>query len=349
MNKPSLFVGTYTRNTQSEGIYIFDENFNLISVNGGIENPSFLALSPNKKVLYGVNEISDFEGKNSGALSAFLVGTGGDLRLLNQVASLGSDPCHLALASSGKFILVSNYSGGSLVSISVGEDGSLGECMSKVQHSGRSIDKHRQESAHVHSATLVKDNSRCYVADLGLDQILTYPIEADGQLLVSKMESVNASAGAGPRHMVFDGKEERMYLINELDNTIALFLIDKESNRFSRARSFSTLPSDFSGNSYCADIHLSRDGNYLYGSNRGHDSIAVFRVGEKDDLELLEIVHTGGKHPRNFVLSPDESQLVVANKDSDSIVVFNRNQETGRLEDSGILLQVPSPVFLQFY
>lgn len=347
-----MFVGTYTRNTASEGIYAFEveenfQRFELRTVNAEPDNPSWLMSHPVVPCLYCVNEIGDYEGQASGAVSAFSRDDSGGLNLINRQASLGADPCHLAISPAGNFLLASNYSGGNLASFPIQDDGSLGDFTSLVQHVGKSVDPVRQTRAHVHSATLTRSAEFCYVADLGMDELVRYPLGAGGQVLTAGRRSNRVKPGAGPRHFCFDGNDRYGYLINELDNTIISFERG-EDGALIELETVSALPGDYNDASYCADLHLSPDGRFLYGSNRGHDSIVVLKTGADGRMKPLQYQSTGGMHPRSFCLSPDGEFVLVANRDSDNIVVFDRDAKTGRLAETGTVIEVPAPSSILF-
>ncbi|MBD3649231.1 MAG: lactonase family protein [Pseudomonadales bacterium] len=347
-----MFVGTYTRNTASEGIYAFDVNDDfsragLLHVNRDIDNPSWLLAHPSTGHLYSVNETGDHGGQSSGAVSAFARDDGGKLSLLGQQASLGADPCHLAIDPGGEFLLVSNYSGGNLGTFPIGDDGVLGEFTSLVQHAGRGVDPVRQTRAHVHSATLTRTADMCYVCDLGTDEVVSYPLAARGRVLTEGRRAHRVKPGAGPRHFCFDAGDRYGYLINELDNTIISFE-RAEDGSLIELETVSALPGDYDDASYCAHIHLSSDGRFLYGSNRVHDSMVVIETGKDGQMTPRQFQPTGGSHPRHFCVSPDERFLLVANRDSDNIVVFSRDAGTGRLTETGAVIEVPAPSCILF-
>jgi len=356
-----LLVGTYTRDTASEGIYAFNWASGTLTqslCNTGIDNPSFVIKHPTRNVIYCVNEIRDDDGEKrpagrqsetggSGGASAYALGTGGALHLINRTSSLGLDPCHLESNDSGSLLLVSNYSSGSLAAFSLGPQGEIGDLCSFIQHSGKSVDPMRQKGPHVHSTKMGKKDAFVYVADLGLDQLIRYAISASGQIDVGARKNARLKSGAGPRHFCFDAAFESCYLINELDNTVVAFALDDRQLLVELA-TYSALPADYGDASYCAEIQLSRDGRFLYGANRGHDSIVVFKVLGNGELKLQQFIDSGGRHPRHFSMTPDGDHLIVANRDSDNLVVFQRDRETGLLTNTGIVASVPAPVCLLF-
>lgn len=347
-----LFVGTYTRDTESEGVYAYEvdediKDIHELCINRDIDNPSWLVAWPESKTLFSVNEVRDFQGDNAGAVSSFRYDNSGQLALASQQSSLGADPCHLALGPDGSYLLASNYSGGSLVSYSVHEDGELGVFNSLVQHAGKSVDPMRQKGPHVHSVTLDHQGNMAYVADLGTDEVVTYPLNGHGQVRTQARRSIRVKPGAGPRHFCFDSGDRYGYLLNELDNTIVSFARDSHG-RLIELETISSLPDGFTDASYAAHIQLSPDGRFLYTSNRGHDSIAVYRLEGDGAMKLIQHQDSGGAHPRHFSLTPDGEHLFVANKASDNIVVFARNSETGLLEETGTTINVPAPACILF-
>jgi 6-phosphogluconolactonase len=346
-----MLVGTYTRGTDSLGIYGFEVDtsplsFNAIAVNEGIDNPSYVMKHPDLPVIFSVNEVRDFGGEG-GAISAFSLSEDGKLTLINQVPSLGSDPCHLELAQEGRLLLVSNYTSGTLASIPLGDTGELGSFNNFIQHTGHSVDPMRQKSAHVHSIRAGPNDKYIYVADLGLDQILRYSLDSTGHVNASERSMTRMRPGAGPRHFCFDADFEHCYVINELDNTIVSFAVNNDGV-FVELAIVSALPAGYQDASYCGEIQLSDDGRFLYGSNRGHDSMVVFEVLGNGTLQWVQHIESGGMHPRHFKITPDGSHLIVANRDSSNLVVFERDTFTGKLSRAGIELIVPAPVCILY-
>lgn len=347
-----MFVGTYTRKTESEGVYAFEvddgvEQIRALTVNPGIDNPSWIVANSSRHCLFAVNEIRDYQGGNTGAVNSFTYDDQGRLTFVSRQSSMGADPCHLAQGPEGAYLLVSNYSGGNLASFPVDDSGAIGVFNSFVQHAGHSVDPMRQKGPHVHSVTLDQRGEMAYVADLGTDQVVSYPVDRHGQVQTNARKSIRVKPGAGPRHFCFDADDRYGYLINELDNTIVSFERD-EGGTLTELETVSALPDDFTDPSYCADIHLSPDGHFLYASNRGHDSIAVYRLEADGVMKLIQHQSTGGAHPRHFSLSPDGSRLFAANRDSDNIVVLARDSETGLLTETGTKIDVPAPSCVLF-
>jgi 6-phosphogluconolactonase len=349
-----LYVGTYSRRG-SEGIYLYrfdlqTGGLHLVSTAGEAENPSFLAIDPRGRYLYAVNEVAEFRGQRSGAVSAFAIEAGsGGLTFLNHQPSGGPGPCHLTVDRTGRFVLVANYSGGSASILPIGDGGALGEPLQVIQHYGSSVHPRRQEGPHAHSVTLDPQNRYAFVADLGMDKIMIYRFDATrGTLEPGEPPWVTTEPGAGPRHFAFHPSGEYAYVINELDSTLTAFTYDGGGTLRS-TQTVSTLPQRFEDTSYCADVHVSPSGRFVYGSNRGHDSIAIFQVDEgTGKLKALEHEPTQGENPRNFVIAPSGNFVLVANQDGDNVVVFRVDQETGSLSPMGQSVQVPAPVCLTF-
>ncbi|MDQ6651889.1 MAG: lactonase family protein [Acidobacteriota bacterium] len=350
----NLYVGTYTSG-KSEGIYIYRMNLDtgeLKRLNTmKAVNPSFLAINGNKRHLYAVNEVRQFAGKSSGAVSAFSIdSTTGNLNFLNQQPSLGADPCHVIVDRTGRFVLVANYTGGNVSVFPVRRDGSLDPATDVVQHHGSSVNKEHQEGPHAHC--LILDHANCYAfaADLGLDKVLIYRFDARaGKLTPGKEPWVELKPGAGPRHFTFHPNGRHAYVIKELDSTLTGFSYDAANGILHSMQTVSTLPTDFSGHNDCADLHISPSGKFLYGSNRGHNSIVVFTISASSgELTYLEHASTQGKTPRNFAIDPTGRFLLVANQQSDTIVTLRIDSVTGRLTPTDRAADVPAPVCLKF-
>ncbi len=355
-----LYVGTYTRSlphvqAKSEGIYLLKLDatsgaLSHVSKTTGVDNPSYLTLHPSGNYLYAVNEVDDFGGKSSGAVSAFAVAADGGLTFLNKEPTGGAAPCHLSVDSTGRYVLTANYTGGSVSVHPIGSDGSLGEMSDFVQHSGSSVNPQRQKEPHAHSFTIAADNRFAYAADLGLDKVLIYELNADqGKLTPAAQTAVDVHAGAGPRHFDFHPNGKYAYVINELDSTMTAFAYDAATGGLTDLQSISTLPLMFDGRSHCADVHVHPSGKFVYGSNRGHDSIAIFAVDQSTGL-LSVVGHesTQGQVPRGFAIDPTGTFLLAANQNTDTVVVFRIDQESGSLTPTGHSLDVPTPVCVKF-
>lgn len=349
----TLYVGTYTSG-KSEGIYVYRMN----SVSGELVhfnsfksiNPSFLTIDKNERYLYAVNEVSEFEGKPGGAVSAFAIDPAtGNLKFLNQQPSLGADPCYLTVDRKSKNLLVANYTGGSVAVLPIQDDGRLRPGIDLKQHAGSSV-KEQQKGPHAHCIVLDHSNDYALAADLGVDKVMIYEFESKtGKLSPGKQPWAQLKPGAGPRHLSIHPNDEYVYVINELDSTVTVLRYDEDKGTLSEIESVSTLPRDFSGTSYCADVHVSPNGKFLYGSNRGHDSIVVFTIdGDNGRLSQLEHVPTGGKWPRNFTIDPKGEFLLVANQRTDNVVTFRIDPKTGSLKPTGKSVEIPAPVCLKF-
>lgn len=357
-----IFVGTYTRTLphvqgKSEGIYLLAMDptsgaLSVVSKTVGVENPSYLTFHPNRKYLYAANEVGDFGGKASGAVSAFAIDSvTGALTFLNQVPTDGAAPCHLSVDATGRYLSTANYSGGSVCVHPIAPDGSLGKMSDFIQHVGTSVNSQRQNEPHAHSFTLSADNRFAYVADLGMDKIMIYAFDAErGKLTPAAQPWVRVPPGSGPRHFDFHPTRPYAYVINEIGSTITTFAYEASSGRLTELQSVSTLPAGFEGRSHCADIHVHPTGKFVYGSNRGHDSIAAFAIDPSSGL-LTAVGHeaTGGKIPRNFAIDPTGNFLLAANQNTDTVVVFQIEQTTGKLSATGQSLAVPTPVCLKFW
>ncbi len=350
-----VYIGTYTVQ-KSKGVYAyrFDAATGQSTSLGMVAettNPSFLAVHPSRRFLYTANEIANYQGRNSGAVSAFAIDRAtGKLTFLNQVSSRGADPCYVALDKTEKYVLVANYSGGSVAVFPVLEDGRLGEASAFVQHAGSSVNRERQEGPHAHSINLSSDNRFAVAADLGLDQLLVYRFDpTKGSLAPNKPAFAKVNPGAGPRHFAFHPSGRFAYVINEMQSSVSAFSYDAAGGVLRELQTISTLPKDFVGSNDAAEVQVHPAGKFLYGSNRGYDSIAVFAIDSgKGTLTPVAYVPTQGKTPRNFGIDPTGSYLFAANQDSDNIVVFRINPKTGRLTPTGQVLEVPSPVCVKF-
>lgn len=345
----TLYVGTYTTG-KSEGIYVY----RMDPATGALTrfsstmsvNPSFLTIDNSKRYLYAVNEVGEYAGKPGGAVSAFAIDRAtGKLRLLNEQATNGADPCYLSIDNRKKTLLVANYTGGSVTVLPVRTDGTLGMATEVKQHEG-SGPKEQQKGPHAHCVILDRAERHALVADLGIDKVMVYRFDR-GKLSLEKQPFAELAAGAGPRHLTLHPSGKYLFVICELDSTMSSFKYNELNGTLTPIETVSTLPSDFTGTSYCADVHIS--GRFLYGSNRGHNSIVVFEIdSDTGKLKLVEHVSTEGNWPRNFTIDPSGKFLLVANQRSDNVVVFNIDESTGRLTPTGHNEQIPSPVCLKF-
>ena len=351
VDKFLVYVGTYT-GSGSKGIYLCQ----LDTANGALtslglaaetENPSFLALHPARTFLYAVNETGNFGGKPTGAVSAFAIGPAtGKLTLLNQQSSEGTDPCHLVVDQAGKHVLVANYTSGSVAALAIREDGRLGAHTAAIQHQGSSVNPNRQQGPHGHSINLDAANRFAFAADLGLDKVLVYRFDpVKGSLTPNDPPAASVAPGAGPRHFAFHPNGRFAYVINEILSTVTAFRYDAERGILTEIQTVATLPADFKGTSSTAEVQVHPSGKFLYGSNRGHDSLAIFTI-DADTGRLTPAGHqpTGGKTPRNFGIDPTGNWVLAANQSSNNIAVFRVDLQTGALKPTGTALEVPVPV-----
>ena len=353
--KVGVFVGTYT-GSGSEGIYRFafdtaSGEMSAPELVGKTSNPSFLALHPSKPFLYAVSEVDSFEGKPGGAVAAYqIVGEKGKLSHLNSQSTKGSGPCHVIVDKEGKNIIVANYGGGSVAVLPILPEGKLSPASAFVQHKGTGGDPSRQGGPHAHSSTLDPANAYAFVADLGLDKILVYKFDpAAGTITPNKPAFARTAPASGPRHFDFHPTGKYAYAIDELDSTVTSWNYDDEHGNLLPLQTISTLPKGVTKTNYPADIPVHPSGKFLYGSNRGHDSIAVYTIAPlTGKLTFVEAEHQGIKNPRNFAIDPTGEFLLVANQDADNIVVFKIDLENGSLEPTGASIKVAKPVCLKF-
>ena len=353
-----LYVGTYTGDgNSSKGIYAyrFDAatgESTPLGLAAETTNPSFVALAPNGRFLYAVNEVESYPGSHGGGVSAFSVDRPtGRLTFLNEVGSRGADPCYIIVDKSGKHVLVANYVGDSVAVFPVLEDGKLGEASDFIaRRTGHGGNPQRQEAPHAHSIDLSPDNHFAFVDDLGLDELFVYKFDsAEGTLTPSDPPIVKFDAGAGPRHLVFHPSGKFAYVIAELSSKVTVFSFDQNRGVLLGRQTISTLPKDFSGGSDAAEIRIAPSGKFLYASNRRHDSITVFAIdSQRGTLMQIDNTPTQGKIPRSFDIDPSGNFLLVANQKSDNIVIFRIDQQTGRLTPTGQTLKVGSPVCVKF-
>ncbi len=310
----------------------------------GAENPFFLALSPDRKYLYATHA-KQFGGPENEQVAAYaVVGRDGELRLLNRQSAGGSAACYLDVDKTGKALLVANYASGSVAALPVRADGSLGGSASLVRHRGSSVNPQRQKEPHAHCVVVSPDNRFAFAADLGTDQVLGYRLDpAAARLTPNDPPFARSPAGAGPRHLAFHPGGKRVYAINELGNSVTVFDYDADSGTLSEKQTVSTLPDDFRGTSYCADVKITPDGRHLYGTNRGHDSIAAYRIAEDGRLTRIAVEPSLGKGPQNLAITPDGRWLLCANMPGNNVAVFRIDPETGRLTPAGAPVEQPSP------
>jgi len=355
-----LFVGTYTEK-ESKGIYAYrfdsaSSELTPLGLAAETTNPSFLAVDPSHRFLYAVNEIQKYKEASSGVVSAFAIDSQkgdrqtGKLQLLNAVASRGADPCYIAFDKTGKYALVANYTGGSVAVFPVQADGHIGESSAFVQHAGSSVNRERQEGPHAHWIETTPDNRFAIAVDLGLDELLIYRFDSkNGSLTPNHPPYAKLDPGAGPRHLAFHPNGKFVYVVNELQSSITAFAYDASHGQLRKLKTVSTLPKNFSGSNDTAEIQVHPSGKFLFASNRGHDTIALFSIDSKTGaLTLADHFPTQGKTPRNFEIDPTGKFLFVANQNTNNIVVFRIDPNNGRLTATKQTLDVPSPVCLKF-
>jgi len=349
-----VYVGTYTesQNGKGEGIYAFDLDeasgaFSPTGTTTGVDNPAWLVTNADHSVLYAA-----LEGAAGQVAALRIDPESGDLAEINRVSSEGASPCYISLSRDGSTLFVANYTSGSIAALPVGTDGGLHPASDSIQREGSSVDPDRQQGPHAHMILPSPDGAYVLVTDLGTDEITSYQFDAeDGLFVRSDGPPIVASltAGSGPRHFAFSPDGGKVYVINELGSTLAVFDFDDASGSLRPLQTISTLPVDFTGQNYPAQVLVSPDGRFVYGSNRLHDSIAVWKIDEATGIvATMGNVSTQGNFPRNFALDPSGRWLVVANQNSDSLVTFSRDPESGALSQQGALLPVPSPVCILF-
>ncbi len=343
-----LYVGTYTGKT-SKGIYKirFDDATGKLGepeLAAEMGNPSFLAIDPVRRVLVAVGEVD--RPKLGGGVRSFKIGDGGKLTPVSEQPTQGGAPCHVSIHPSGRVVLVANYSGGSVASFPLDPDGKLGPIASFIQHEGTGPNKARQEKAHAHSINIDPSGQYALAADLGTDRVYVYKIDTATAKLTPAGEA-KIAPGSGPRHLCFDPDGKTVRVINELKNTITSLQWDAATGKLKDFDTASTLPRDFQGESYTAEVVPHPTGKFVYGSNRRHDSIAALSVGESGKLKLEGLAKQGVKEPRNFIVDPTGKWLLVGSQNGDSIVVFPIDRATGIPGPQGTVTPVPMPVCLR--
>jgi 6-phosphogluconolactonase len=349
------YIGTYTTGN-SKGIYAYwmdskSGKMTPIGLVGETQNPSFLAIHQNRQYLYAVNEVDEFGGQKTGAVSAFRIDpASAKLTLLNTVQSKGTAPCHISVDKTGKNVLIANYGSGSVAVLPIDSDGKLKEASSFIQHTGSSVNPKRQEGPHGHSINLSTDNRFAVAADLGLDQLLVYKFDsAAGKLTANDPPFIKMAPGSGPRHFAFHPSGRYGYAINELLSTATAMSWDGKKGEFKELQTLTTIPPDFKGNNSTAEVQVHPTGRFLYGSNRGHDSIAVFTIDpNKGTLTYVENTPTQGNTPRNFGIDATGNFLIAGNQRTNNMVVFRIDQKSGKLTPTGQTLEAPSPVCIRF-
>jgi 6-phosphogluconolactonase len=349
MSELLFYVGSYA-SKDDEGISLCrldGESGRMEKIAGvsGVENPSFLAVNRSRTRLYAACETTD---DRPGSVASFAIDPfKGGFTQLNEQSTLGAAPCHVALDGRERFLVAVNYNGGNVCLFPVAQDGALGAMSDNVRHEGRGPRSDRQEKAHPHSSIIDPANGTVIVADLGTDKLAAYRLDSNAGRLVASGETAAAPA-SGPRHMALHPNGRLLYVVGELNGTVSVYRYGRDSATLDLLQTIGTIPAGFDGSNTCADIHVSADGRFLYASNRGHDSIAVYRADDEGRLELIQHISSGGRTPRNFALSPDGRYLLAANQDSDSIALYSVNGASGRLVAAGQSLTIGRPVCIKF-
>jgi 6-phosphogluconolactonase len=356
-----VFAGTYTGRLghvdgQAEGIYTFRMNssnggLTQVSVTTGIANPSFVALDPQHRYLYAASEVKEFNEQAGGGVYAYEVNRHtGALTLLNTQPARGTDPCHLSVDATGRWVLVANYSSGSVIMFPIQADGSLGAASDFKQHEGSSVNPRRQQGPHAHSFVIAPDNRYAFAPDLGMDKVMIYRLDLDnGKLIAGDQPWVQTEPGGGPRHFDIHRNRKFAYCNLEIGNKVVVFAYDEAKGRLEQIQTIPTLPAGFTAPSHTADLHVHSSGKYLYCSNRGHDSIAMYSIDQNTGmLTFLGCESTQGKVPRNFAIDPTGSLLLAANQNSSTVAAYHIDQETGKLTPTGEISSAPTPVCLKF-
>ena len=362
-----VFVGTYSEpilfgtgqvlQGKGKGIYAFRFNaakgaLELAAITEGVRNSSYLAFDPARKFLYCVNEFKEYEGKASGAVSAFRIDPAtGKLTYLNTKASHGTDPCHLIVDKTSRNVLIANFASGSVCVLPIDKDGSLKEASCVIQHTGSSVDPRRQAGPHAHAVEIDAANRYVFVPELGGDCVMIYEFDAEkGNLTANKNQpTVKVAPGAGPRQLVMHPNGKFAYLINELNSTMTAYGYDAAKGTLTELQTLPTLPKDFSGHSSCAEVQIAPSGKFLYGSNRGHDSIVIYALdANTGKMTLVGHESTRGKIPRNFTFSPKGDFIAAANQDSNNVVMFRVDLKTGKLTATGNVVEAGTPICVKF-
>ncbi len=310
-----------------------------------VQNPFFLAISKDKRFMYAIDAETFGEPDNEFVAAYAIEGRTGGLKRLNRQTSRGTSSCYLDVDATGRTVVVANYSSGSVASFPTRKDGSLGEIASFVQHTGSSVNPERQKGPNAHAIVISPDNRFALAADLGIDKLLIYRLDAATAGLTPNEAQPFAKmqAGSGPRHLTFHPNGKHVYVINELKNTVTVFDYTTGSGTLAERQTISTLPADFSGTSHCADLKLTPDGKFLYGTNRGHDSIAVYRVADDGKLTLITIEPSLGKGPQNLLITPDGHWILCANMPGNSVIIFRIDPVSGGIKATGDPVSMPMP------
>jgi 6-phosphogluconolactonase len=350
-----VFVGTYTGGDSiSKGVYSceFDAETGKLSepvLAAELINPSFLAIHPTGKYLYAVNEVSEGPGRGNGAVTALTINADGTLTKINHQASEGGAPCHCNVDSTGTNLLIANYGGGNVAVYPISEDGSLKPVSCNIQHEGSSVDKSRQGAPHAHSINISSDNKFAYAADLGLDKIMIYKLDAEAHTLSpANQPAALVTPGGGPRHFSIHPSGKFAYTNNEMTMVVTGFSRNQEDGSLKAIQEISTIPAGFDGRKSTAECLVHSSGKFLYVSNRGHETITAYTIDQETGLlTYVENEPTGGKEPRNFFIDPSGKWLLAENQNSDTVYVFSIDQQTGALKPTGDFVTVGRPVCIR--
>lgn len=361
-----VYVGTYSEpirfgtgqllEGKGKGIYRFrfdpeTASLNLVGITEGVRNASYLCFDARREYLYCVNEMKEWNGQFGGGLSAYRVHQEtGLLTFLNAKPSRGTDPCHIIIDKTGKYVFVANFASGSFIGYRIEADGSLGEECAFVQHDGTSVDPVRQTGPHAHAVEFDGQGRFVYVPDLGMDKVMIYELDAaNGSVKPATQAFVKVKPGAGPRQLVMHPKGRFAYLINELNSTMTAYAYDKATGALDELQTLPTLPDGFTGKSSCAEVQITPDGRFLYGSNRGHNSLVIYAVDPQTGrLTLVGHESTRGEIPRNFEVNSDGKFLIAANQDTDNLVPFRIDPATGKLSPGGAPIAAGTPICVRF-
>lgn len=345
-----LLAGSYTLQKSDSGIYVLKMNsstgeLSLVNTSSYTENPSFLVIDSRRYLVFSVNE------NKSGEVSSFQLDTSDmKLRFISKVSSEGSYPCYISIDPTGRYVFTANYGSGNVAAFPVNTDGRLGKATSVHQHSGTGPDSARQDGPHAHMIVPSPDGKYIYSTDLGTDEIYVYSFDVETGVLTPAEFTVKTIEGAGPRHMAFHKSKSWVYVIGELNGTVEAFHYDASDGNLHRFQSIPTREEGDSRFAGCADIHIHPSGKYLYATNRGEiNSIVLYEIDQKTGLlHKKDSYPSGGKTPRNFAISPDGKFLLSANQNTNTIVIFKIDPQTGKLSETGYSLALASPVCLQF-
>ena len=350
-----LFVGTYTDDKRRDGVYLLRLNAKTgeLTQAGSVDvgpNPSFLSVHPSGKVLYAVNEVEQLSGKATGAVRALAIGSDGTgLAPLNEQPSEGAAPCYVSTDRTGHFAFVANYVTGTVAVLPIGARGRLAKATQVIQQAGTGPVTDRQAGPHAHCIIPHPSNHFVLAADLGADRVFVYRFDAKtGSLTHETKADAVMPPGTGPRHLAFHPTLPFVFVSGELNSTVTALHCDAKVGTLTTAQTISTLPADWKGTNYPADVHIAPNGRTLYVSNRGHNSVAAFSIAANGTLTLEQVMSTGGDWPRNFTLDPTGRWLLVANQRSNSVVVFARDLASGRLKETNFRVMLPSPVCVRF-